>query len=145
MVAWDNSGGRCRIVGSMGGDHRHNLGALAHVQRRPRGNDRFPSGKRAGLAGPAGATLALLPPARDAGGMAKPIAKLLSMLTPNRRWAQFSLATMFVVVTVLCVWLAAQVRRANRQREVMAAIEPLGGGRWGDSLCEGRWKGFANC
>jgi len=32
--------------------------------------------------------------------MAKPIAKLLSMTTPKRRWGQFSLATMFVVVTV---------------------------------------------
>jgi hypothetical protein len=34
---------------------------------------------------------ALLPPARDAGGMAKPIAKLVSILTPKRRWAQLSL------------------------------------------------------
>jgi hypothetical protein len=25
-------------------------------------------------------------------GMAKPVAKLLSMLTPKRRWAQFSLS-----------------------------------------------------
>ena len=36
-------------------------------------------------------------------GMAKPLAKLLSMLTPKRRWAQFSLGTMFVVVALLCV------------------------------------------
>jgi hypothetical protein len=52
--------------------------------------------------------LARRPPARDADGMAKPLAKLISMLTPKRRWAQFSLFTMFVVVTVLCVplvWL----------------------------------------
>jgi len=28
--------------------------------------------------------------------MAKPIAKLVNMLTPKRRWAQFSLATMFL-------------------------------------------------
>jgi hypothetical protein len=33
--------------------------------------------------------------------MAKPIAKLVYLLTPKRRWAQFSLATMFVVVTVI--------------------------------------------
>ena len=33
--------------------------------------------------------------------MAKPLAKLLSMLTPKRRWAQFSLGTMFVVLTVV--------------------------------------------
>ena len=36
-------------------------------------------------------------------GMAKPLPKLLLMLTPKRRWAQFSLLTMLVVVTVLCV------------------------------------------
>jgi hypothetical protein len=39
------------------------------------------------------------------GGMAKPLAKLVALLKPKRRWAQFSLATMFVVVTVLGVWL----------------------------------------
>jgi hypothetical protein len=59
--------------------------------------------------------------------MAKPFAKLLSMLTPKRRWAQFSLATMFVVVTVLCVWLSVVVNRAHRQRDAVAAIEALGG------------------
>jgi hypothetical protein len=59
--------------------------------------------------------------------MAKPLANLLSVLTPKRRWAQFSLASMFVVVTVLCVWLGAVVNRANRQREAVAAIEALGG------------------
>ncbi len=71
--------------------------------------------------------LALLPPARHAGGMAKPIAKLISMLKPKRRWAQFSLASMFVVVTVLCVWLSVVVNRAHRQRDAVAAIEALGG------------------
>jgi hypothetical protein len=35
--------------------------------------------------------------------MAKPIAKLVAVLTPKRRWAQFSLATLFVVVTAFCV------------------------------------------
>ncbi|HVC95631.1 MAG TPA: hypothetical protein VND64_18200 [Pirellulales bacterium] len=33
------------------------------------------------------------------------LAKLVALLTPKRRWAQFSLATMFIVVTALCVWL----------------------------------------
>jgi hypothetical protein len=59
--------------------------------------------------------------------MAKPLAKLLSMLTHKRRWMQFSLASMFVVVTVLCVWLAAVVNRAHRQRDAVAAIHALGG------------------
>jgi len=34
-------------------------------------------------------------------GMGKPLAKLVSLLTPKRRWAQFSLATMFVVRTLM--------------------------------------------
>ena len=59
--------------------------------------------------------------------MAKPLAKIASVLTPKRRWAQFSLGTMFIVVTVFCVWLAVLVNRAHRQREAVAAIEQLGG------------------
>ncbi len=59
--------------------------------------------------------------------MARPIAKLVSMLTPKRRWAQFSLATMFLVVTVLCVGLSLVVVPAERQRRAVAAIEALGG------------------
>jgi hypothetical protein len=55
--------------------------------------------------------------------MLKPLAKLLSMLTPKRRWAQFSLGTMFVVVTVLCVWLGVVVNRAHRQRDSVAATD----------------------
>jgi hypothetical protein len=54
--------------------------------------------------------------------MAKPIAELLSMLKPKRRWAQFSLATMFVVVTEICVWLAAVVNRGHRQRSAVALM-----------------------
>ena len=72
----------------------------------------------------------LLPSSRRRGmlaGMAKPLAKLLSMLTPKRRWAQFSLATMLAVVTVLCVWLSVVVNRAHRQRDAVAAIVALGG------------------
>ena len=60
-------------------------------------------------------------------GMAKPLAKLISMLTPKRRWAQFSLLTLFVVVTVLCVWLAIAVNRSNRRRAAIIAINRLGG------------------
>jgi hypothetical protein len=63
---------------------------------------------------------------------AKPLARLVALITPKRRWAQFSLATMFVVVTALCVWLAVVVNRAQRQRDAVAAIEALGG-----------WVGYA--
>ena len=68
-------------------------------------------------------------------GMAKPLAKLVSMLTPKRRWAQFSLATMFVVVTAVCLWLGDYVnpiRRLERQlrdpdeEERMIAAQRLG-------------------
>jgi hypothetical protein len=71
-----------------------------------------------------------LPSSRRRGmlaGMAKPIARIVKLLTPKRRWAQFSLATMFVVMTALCVWLAVVVNRAHRQRDAVAAIEALGG------------------
>jgi len=60
--------------------------------------------------------------------MAKPIAKLLSIMTPKRRWAQFSLATMLLVVTVLCVSLSVVVNWAHRQRDAVAAIQAFGGG-----------------
>jgi hypothetical protein len=44
------------------------------------------------------------------------IAKTVALLTPKRRWMQFRLGTIFVVVTVLCEWLAAHANRARRQR-----------------------------
>ena len=46
---------------------------------------------------------------------------------PRRRWFQFSLRTLFVLVTVLCVWLAMTANRARKQREAVAAIEAMGG------------------
>ncbi len=61
--------------------------------------------------------------------MANLITNIVTALKPKRRWAQFSLATMFLAVTVLCVWLAAHVRATNRQRAALAAIKDLGG-RW---------------
>jgi hypothetical protein len=36
--------------------------------------------------------LAPRPPARDADGMAKPLTKLVALLTPKRRWAKFRLS-----------------------------------------------------
>jgi HEAT repeat protein len=50
--------------------------------------------------------------------MAKPVTRLVSLLKPKRRWSQFSLATMFMVVTALCVWLSERVdpiRRLERE------------------------------
>ncbi|HVC95449.1 MAG TPA: hypothetical protein VND64_17260 [Pirellulales bacterium] len=59
--------------------------------------------------------------------MAKPLAKLVALPTPKRRWAQFSLLSLFLVVTVLCVGLSLVVTPAERQRRAVAAIESLGG------------------
>ena len=86
---------------------------------------RLPSGKPvANFAGPA---LDARLRAHQAYGMAKPLAKLISMLTPKRRWAQFSLLTLFLVVTVLCVGLRLVVVPAENQRRAVSAIRALGG------------------
>ena len=42
---------------------------------------------------------------------------------PRRRWFQFSLGSLFVLLTVLCVWLGVTVERARKQRESVEAIE----------------------
>lgn len=50
--------------------------------------------------------------------MEQRFANLLSLLKPKRRWAQFSLGTMLLGVTLLCVWLAdyvSPVRKLERQ------------------------------
>jgi hypothetical protein len=53
--------------------------------------------------------------------------KFMSLIRPKRRWTQFSLGTMFVVMTALCLRLAWQTNRAHRQREAVAAIKAFGG------------------
>ena len=60
-------------------------------------------------------------------GMAKLLAKLIRLPLPKRRWAQLSLRTMLVLVTALCIALAAWVVPAERQRRAVAAIEAAGG------------------
>ena len=47
--------------------------------------------------------------------------------TNRRRWFRFSLRTLFVLVTVLCIWLGFQVNAAHRQKEAVAAIQKAGG------------------
>ena len=46
---------------------------------------------------------------------------------PKRRWYQFSLKTLLVVMTVTCVWLAIISDRARRQRAAVDRIHELGG------------------
>jgi hypothetical protein len=60
-------------------------------------------------------------------GVANLFARIVKLLTPKRRWAQFSLATLFAVVTVLCVGLALVVVPVERQRRAVAAIKAIGG------------------
>jgi hypothetical protein len=53
--------------------------------------------------------------------------KILQMLRPKRRWAQFSLGTLLAMVTVLGVWLGLVSRAAHRQQSAVAAISRSGG------------------
>ena len=45
----------------------------------------------------------------------------------RRRWLRFSLRTLLVVMTVLCVWLGFKVNAARRQKEAVEAILKAGG------------------
>lgn len=45
----------------------------------------------------------------------------------RRRWLQFSLSSLFLLVTALCVWLGIVVNQARKQREAVAAIEAAEG------------------
>ena len=45
----------------------------------------------------------------------------------TRRYLTFSLRTLFILLTVLAVWLGVIVNRAREQREAVRAIEALGG------------------
>jgi hypothetical protein len=47
---------------------------------------------------------------------------------PKHRWIRFSLRTLLVGMTVLCVWLGFRVNAAHRQKEATGAI--LGAGGW---------------
>jgi hypothetical protein len=69
--------------------------------------------------------------------MARPLANLVNVLTPKRRRARFTLAVVFVVVTVFCVWLGAvgaqkpkpkptpQTAEVVRLNEMVAILKPL--------------------
>jgi len=62
-------------------------------------------------------------------GMAKPFAKLISMLTPKRRWLQFRLQTIFVLVVVVavpCGLFKWKVEPKWREREAVAALRLSG-------------------
>jgi len=45
----------------------------------------------------------------------------------KRRWFRFSLRTLLVVLTLLCVWLGIKVNSARNQRQLVAKVHELGG------------------
>ena len=51
--------------------------------------------------------------------------RLILLLKPKRRWAQFSLGTMWALITALCITLGMWIVPAERQRRAVAAIEAL--------------------
>ena len=46
---------------------------------------------------------------------------------PERRWFNFSLRTLFVLVTVLCIWLGFLVNAARRNKEAIDSVLSLHG------------------
>src|SRR5262245_40067519 len=44
-----------------------------------------------------------------------------------KRWLRFSLRTMLLLITALCIWLGFQINAARRQKEAVAAILSVGG------------------
>jgi hypothetical protein len=46
---------------------------------------------------------------------------------PRRRWFRFSLRTLFVLLTILCIWLGVLVLRARNQQRAVQAITAAGG------------------
>ena len=46
---------------------------------------------------------------------------------PRRRWLQFSVRTVVILIAALSVWLGLRVNAARRQRAAVAAIHSLGG------------------
>jgi len=52
---------------------------------------------------------------------------IFAALKPKRRWFQFSLRTLFVVMTVFAVWLGLRVHEGRKQQRAIAVIEELSG------------------
>jgi hypothetical protein len=56
--------------------------------------------------------------------------KLVALLTPKRRWLQFRLKTIFVLVVIVavpCMWLKSKMERKHKERAAVAEIKRLGG------------------
>ena len=68
---------------------------------------------------------------------------------PRRRWYQFSLRTLLIVVTVSAVplgWVGWKLEQGRRERAVIAWVEKMGGNVWFDDVYsfdvgeKSRWK-----
>jgi hypothetical protein len=59
--------------------------------------------------------------------MAKPLAKLVSLLTPKRRWAQFSLKSLLIVTAAIGIGLGFLSYRHEAQQRDIRAIRAAGG------------------
>ena len=44
---------------------------------------------------------------------------------PKRRWIRFSLRTMFVLVTVLCVWLGNQASSVRQRKQLLSKLDSV--------------------
>jgi Leucine Rich repeat len=44
----------------------------------------------------------------------------------HRRWLRFSLRSLLILVTILCVWLGVKVNQARRQKEAVDALSKVG-------------------
>ncbi len=44
----------------------------------------------------------------------------------KRRWTQFSVRTMFILLTCFCVWFGFKMNRARKQEAAVKALQELG-------------------
>jgi hypothetical protein len=49
---------------------------------------------------------------------------------PKRRWFRFSLRTLFVLVTVLCLWLAYQMSFVHQRKRLLSRLDSVVPGRY---------------
>ena len=67
------------------------------------------------------------------------IAKIVSALKPKRRWFQFSLKWLFVLIALVavpCAWLAWKLEHKRRERAAVAEIKRFTAQVWYDWQCE---------
>ena len=48
-------------------------------------------------------------------------------VAPKRRWLRFSLRTLLIAITIVCIWLGFELNRARARRTAILAVEDLGG------------------